>query len=119
MEVNEAMRRVGILVIGAERSRSSATKAKERDQKLLDIVSSTLQAGGSILMPSDTAGRFVEILVLLEQHWAYRNFTQEYPLCLLSKKGDDVLAAIRGMADSLGGLLGADEAERERVLRFR
>lgn len=38
MEVNEAMRRVGILLIGAERSRTSATKAKERDKKLLGKV---------------------------------------------------------------------------------
>lgn len=119
MEVNEAMRRVGILVIGAERSKVTATKAKERDQKLLDIISSTLQAGGSILMPTDSAGRFVEILVLLEQHWAYRNLGQEFPLCLLSKKGEEVLGAVRGLADSFGGQLGADEAERERVLRFR
>ena len=34
-EINEAMRRIGILVIGAERSKIIATKAKERDKRLL------------------------------------------------------------------------------------
>lgn len=74
---------------------------------------------GNILVPTDTAGRFVELLVLLEQHWAFSNLSARFPLCLLSRTGEDVLFAIRRLADSFGGQLGADEAERERVLRFR
>lgn len=119
MEVNDAMKRAGILVIGSERSRFSATKSKERDSRLLDLITSTLEGEGSILMPTDNATRFLELLVLLEQHWSFRNLSPKYPLCLLSKNGDTIMATIRRLADQLGGQLGADEAERERVLKFR
>ena len=121
MEVNEAMRRVGILVIGAERSKVTAVKAKERDQRLLDIITTTLaQHRGQILLPTDSAGRFIEILVLLEQHWAYSKLSDKAcPLCLLAKNGEETMFSIRRLAESLGGQLGADEAERERILKFR
>lgn len=41
-----------------------------------------LRNDGSILMPVDTAGRVLEVMLLLEKHWAVNRLS--YPLALLS-----------------------------------
>lgn len=120
MQVNEAIRRIGTLIIPAERSLKTATKAKERDKSMLDTITHTLrEENNSILLPIDTIGRFIEILVLLEQHWSFSTLSPNFPLCLCSKNSEHILFTIRRLAEAFGGQLGADEAERERVLRFK
>lgn len=48
----------------------------------MEIVMSTLRNDGSILMPVDTAGRMLEIILLLEKHWAQNRLS--YTLALLT-----------------------------------
>ncbi len=55
---------------------------KTRGPKLLDSIMSALRNDGSILMPVDTAGRVLEVMLLLEKHWAINRLS--YPLALLS-----------------------------------
>ena len=55
---------------------------KPRGPKLLDAVMATLRNDGSVLMPVDTAGRVLEIMLLLEKHWAVHRLS--YPIALLS-----------------------------------
>ena len=55
---------------------------KPRGPKLLDSIMAALRKDGSILMPVDTAGRVLEIMLLLEKHWAVNRLS--YPLALLS-----------------------------------
>ena len=55
---------------------------KPRAPKLLDAVMATLRNDGSILMPIDTAGRVLEIMLVLEKHWAVNRLS--YPLALLT-----------------------------------
>ena len=43
---------------------------------------STLRGDGNVLLPVDTAGRVLELVLLLEGHWAEHRLT--YPLVLLS-----------------------------------
>jgi cleavage and polyadenylation specificity factor subunit 2 len=105
MEVNEAIRRIGTLIIPADKSLKIATKAREENQ--------------SILLPIDTIGRFIEILVLLEQHWAFSTLSPNYPLCFVSKNAQHILFTVKTLAEAFGGQLGVDEGERERVLRFK
>lgn len=120
MEVNEAIRRIGTLIIPADKSLKIATKARERDKSMLDTITHTLrELNQSILLPVDTIGRFIEILVLLEQHWAFSTLSPNYPLCFVSKHAEHVLFTIRRLAEGFGGQLGTDEGERERVLRFK
>jgi cleavage and polyadenylation specificity factor subunit 2 len=120
MEVNEAIRRIGILIIPSDKSLKTSTKAKERDKSFLDTITFTLrELNQSILLPVDTIGRFIEIMVLLEQHWAFSTLSPNYPLCMVSRNCEHILFTIRRLAEAFGGQLGADEAERERVLRFK
>lgn len=55
---------------------------KPRGPKLLDAVMATLRKDGSVLMPIDTAGRVLEIMLVLEKHWAVNRLS--YPLALLT-----------------------------------
>lgn len=55
---------------------------KTRGPKLLDSIMLALRNDGSILMPVDTAGRVLEVMLLLEKHWAVNRLS--YPLALLS-----------------------------------
>ena len=55
---------------------------KPKGPKLLDAVMAALRNDGSILMPVDTAGRVLEVMLLLEKHWAVNRLS--YPLALLS-----------------------------------
>ena len=55
---------------------------KPKGPKLLDSVMAALRNDGSILMPVDTAGRVLEVMLLLEKHWAVNRLS--YPLALLS-----------------------------------
>lgn len=120
MEVNEAIRRIGILIIPSDKSLKISTKAKERDKSMLDTITHTLrELNQSILLPIDTIGRFIEILVLLEQHWAFSTLSPNYPLCFVSRHAEHILFTVRRLAEAFGGQLGADEGERERVLRFK
>lgn len=51
-------------------------------REFLDAVLSTLRGDGSVLVPVDTAGRVLELVLLLERAWADARLT--YPLVLLS-----------------------------------
>ena len=55
---------------------------RPRGPKLLDSIMAALRKDGSVLMPVDTAGRVLEIMLLLEKHWAVNRLS--YPLALLS-----------------------------------
>ena len=55
---------------------------KPRGPKLLDAVMAILRNDGSILMPVDTAGRVLELMLVLEKHWAMNRLS--YPLALLT-----------------------------------
>ncbi|DBA85072.1 TPA: hypothetical protein ACH3X2_005797 [Trebouxia sp. C0005] len=55
---------------------------KTHGPKLLDAIMLALRNDGSILMPVDTAGRVLEVMLLLEKHWAVNRLS--YPLALLS-----------------------------------
>lgn len=49
---------------------------------MLDTVMSTLRNDGNVLMPVDTAGRVLELMLLLEKHWSQNRLS--YPLALLT-----------------------------------
>ena len=91
---------------------------KDKVKGLLDLISGTLEVEGKdLVFPVDGSGRLLELLLLLDQHWAYqvsqsqqqqqmqqrpgpgpggrimggqssgRNRPWDYPLCLVSRTG--------------------------------
>lgn len=71
-------------------------------------------------MPTDSIARFMELIVLLELHWGFSGLSQSgYQLCFLSSHADEILSALRGMSEQMGGHLGSNENERSRILRLQ
>lgn len=90
-----AVGRPDVLITDAERGRLSNARRKDRDAALLAQIHATLQSGHSVLIPVDSAARLLELLVLLDQHWAFTYQHQRFPLCLLSHMGSEVVERAR------------------------
>ena len=70
-EVIEELRKPTALVCsarGAERN-AMAGGRKKRDDLLLDMIRSTVAKGGTVLIPTDTSARVLELAYILEHAW--------------------------------------------------
>ncbi|GAA5964649.1 hypothetical protein JCM3765_007657 [Sporobolomyces pararoseus] len=114
--VDDNMRRMGVVVVGAQRSQSINIKRIDRERKLLDLITKTLESSGSILLPTDPSARLFELLVLLESHWSYSNLGNKFPLCLLSRTGKDAVGFVRSLTEWMGGQVGGDKGSD--ILKF-
>ncbi|GAA5937690.1 cleavage polyadenylation factor subunit CFT2 [Sporobolomyces koalae] len=114
--VDDNMRRMGVVVVGAQRSRSVNIKRIDRERKLLDLITTTLDSSGSILLPTDPSARLFELLVLLESHWSFSNLGSRYPLCLLSRTGKDAVGFVRSLTEWMGGQVSGEKGSS--ILKF-
>jgi len=69
----------------------------DRDERLLDIILGTLRADGSVLIPSDTAGRIFELLILLDAKWEQHGYP--YRIAVLSNVAHRTVEFARGMLE--------------------
>ena len=76
----------------------------------------TLESQRSLLLPTDASPRLLELLVLLDQHWQFkltaarqsRISAEEqwpYPLCLVSRTAQDMVAFARSLIEWMGGVI--------------
>ncbi|KAJ1026757.1 hypothetical protein NDA16_002054 [Ustilago loliicola] len=91
----DAVRRPDLLITEIERGLVTNTRRKDRDAALIDLVHTTIQAGNSLLFPIDASARLLELMVLLDQHWAYAYPHARFPLCLISRTGKEVIERSR------------------------
>lgn len=82
----------GIVIMGAERSKTVLPKSTQRNKALLDLVSETLKARRSVLMPVDSSARITELLLALDTHWTNAQLTA-FPLCFVSKTAEELKLA--------------------------
>ena len=74
-EVIEQLRRPTALVCsskGADRAYLAGGR-KKRDDALLDLVRDTITKGGTVLIPTDSSARILELVYVLEHHWREEN----------------------------------------------
>ncbi|GAA6060200.1 hypothetical protein JCM10212_002279 [Sporobolomyces blumeae] len=114
--VDDNMRRMGVMIVGAQRSKAVNIKRIDRERKLLDLITSTLHSGGSILLPTDPSARLFELLVLLETHWSFANLSAQFPLCLLSRTGKDAVGFVRSLTEWMGGQVSGEKGPD--ILKF-
>ncbi|KAF2661678.1 cleavage and polyadenylation specificity factor subunit 2 [Lophiostoma macrostomum CBS 122681] len=71
-EVLEQLRRPTALICSTKGSGqvTIAGQRNKRDDALLDLIRETVQNGGSVLVPSDSSARILELAYLLEETWA-------------------------------------------------
>lgn len=85
-------------------------RRKDKDKKLLDLIHDTLTNAKSTLhLPLDASPRLLEILLLLDQHWAYSYPHARFPLCLVSKTGKEVIERARTMREWMGRNVQGDD----------
>jgi cleavage and polyadenylation specificity factor subunit 2 len=88
-------------------------RRKDKDKRLLDLIHHTLTVSKSTLhLPVDASPRLLEILLLLDQHWAFSYPHARFPLCLVSRTGKEVLERARTMREWMGKSLQGEDAGR-------
>ncbi|ORX40182.1 putative cleavage and polyadenylation specificity factor subunit [Kockovaella imperatae] len=113
---SEGVTRPDLLIIEGGRADIVNAKRRDRESAFLDLITSTLQSNHSVLIPSDPSPRLMETLVLLDQHWSFKlqplpgqsrppNQLWPYPLCVVSRTAQDMLAFARSLIEWMGGVL--------------
>ncbi|KAK3017614.1 hypothetical protein RJ639_004848 [Escallonia herrerae] len=101
--VLESFVRPAVLITDAYNSLNNQPSRRQRDQEFLDAVMKTLRADGKVLLPVDTAGRILELILILEQYWAQHHLT--YPIFFLtyvsSSTIDYAKSFLEWMSDSI------------------
>ncbi|WCJ30781.1 Cleavage and polyadenylation specificity factor subunit 2 [Euphorbia peplus] len=102
--VLESFVRPAVLITDAYNALTNQPPRQQRDKEFLEkTILKTLEAGGNVLLPVDTAGRVLEIVLILEQFWAQRLLS--YPIFFLtyvsSSTIDYVKSFLEWMSDSI------------------
>ncbi|XP_057475433.1 cleavage and polyadenylation specificity factor subunit 2 [Actinidia eriantha] len=101
--VLESFVRPAVLITDAYNALNNQPSRRQRDQEFLDAILKTLRADGNVLLPVDTTGRVLELLLILEQYWAQHHLT--YPIFFLtyvaSSTIDYVKSFLEWMSDSI------------------
>jgi len=103
------------LIIGASQALTRHTLKIE----LFEPIMETLKRGGNVLIPVDTAGRVVELGLLLEEAWTQQKITN-YPLAILHGQAfntfDFAKSMIEWMSDSVSNRF---DLNRENPFHFK
>ncbi|KNA25356.1 hypothetical protein SOVF_007240 [Spinacia oleracea] len=101
--VLESFVRPAVLITDAYNALNNQPPRRQRDHEFLDAIVKTLRSDGKVLLPVDTAGRVLELILILEQHWAQHHLT--YPIFFLtyvsSSTIDYVKSFLEWMNDSI------------------
>lgn len=101
--VLESFVRPAVLITDAYNALNTQPPRRQRDHEFLDAITRTLRGDGKVLLPVDTAGRVLELILILEQHWAQHHLT--YPIFFLtyvsSSTIDYVKSFLEWMNDSI------------------
>lgn len=101
--VLESFVRPAVLITDAYNALNNQLYKRQRDQEFLDAILKVLRGNGNVLLPVDTAGRVLELLLLLEQYWTQHHLT--YPIFFLTNVStstiDYVKSFLEWMSDSI------------------
>ncbi|EMS56660.1 Cleavage and polyadenylation specificity factor subunit 2 [Triticum urartu] len=95
--------RPAVLITDAYNALNNQVYKRQQDQDFIDSMVKVLSSGGSVLLPADTAGRVLELLLIMEQYWAQRHLV--YPIYFLTNVStstvDFVKSFLEWMSDSI------------------
>ncbi|XP_059667087.1 cleavage and polyadenylation specificity factor subunit 2 [Cornus florida] len=101
--VLESFVRPAVLITDAHNALNNQPSRRQRDQEFLDAILKTLRADGNVLIPVDTAGRILELILILEQFWAQHHLT--YPIYFLTYVSSSTIEYVKSflewMSDSI------------------
>uniref|UniRef100_A0ACD5TG03 Uncharacterized protein n=1 Tax=Avena sativa TaxID=4498 RepID=A0ACD5TG03_AVESA len=95
--------RPAVLITDAYNALNNQVYKRQQDQDFIVSMVKVLSSGGSVLLPVDTAGRVLELLLIMEQYWAQRHLV--YPIYFLTNVStstvDFVQSFLEWMSDSI------------------
>ncbi|ETO24230.1 Cleavage and polyadenylation specificity factor, partial [Reticulomyxa filosa] len=74
-------------------------KRDVRDKEFVTSVLTALHRGGNVLVPSDAAGRCLEIILLLYEHFVEQRLFEQFQMCFLSFTSKGVLECAKSMLE--------------------
>lgn len=95
--VLESFVRPAVLITDAYNSLNNQPSRRQRDHEFLDAIMKTLRADGKVLLPVDTAGRVLELILILEQHWAQHHLT--YPIFFLTYVSSSTIEFVKSFLE--------------------
>ena len=81
--------------VASRQSRGKSASTAVPEETLISAMKSTLRSGGSVLLPVDSNGRVLELLLAIEAAFAADAALQIYPVVFLSPLGDVVLDQVK------------------------
>jgi len=95
--------RPSVLITDAFNALNTQPSRRKKDQEFIDIIVKTLRGGGNVLLPIDTTGRSLEILLILEEFWNQQHLS--FPIFFLTNVApstiDFVKSFLEWMSDSI------------------
>lgn len=78
----------------------------QAQKQLTESIMSVLRRDGNVLLPSDAAGRVLELILLLDQHWEKQRLGGTYNLVWLGPMVGNTLDFARSQLEWMNGVLG-------------
>ncbi|GAB2227713.1 hypothetical protein Droror1_Dr00009540 [Drosera rotundifolia] len=101
--VLESFVRPAVLITDAFNALNNQPYRRQRDQEFSDAITRTLMMNGRVLLPVDSAGRVLELLLILEQHWTQHHLS--YPIFFLTYVASSTVEYVKSflewMSDSI------------------
>lgn len=117
----DKIQRPSLLITDAYNTLYQQQRRRERDGELMTHILNTLRGGGNVLVAVDTAGRMLELALMLEQLWRNpETLLKAYTLFLLNNVAYNVIefakSQIEWMSDKL---MKSFEGARNNPFAFR
>jgi len=92
--------RPSLLITDARNVFNVQKPRKDRDRELFESIGSTLKSGGCALLPVDSAGRVLELLMMIHQYWETMKIGKDqYRFVFLSHESYNTVDFARGQIE--------------------
>ncbi|KAI8087359.1 beta-lactamase-like protein [Thamnidium elegans] len=115
--VLDSLTRPSLLITDAYNSKVIHPARKDRYAAMFDTMMETLDNGGSVLLPTDSTARVLELSNLLEQHWSQNQIS--YPLIMLTYTSFRMAYFAKVMLEWMGEDLNKNFSQRELPYEFK
>lgn len=97
----DIIQRPSLLIASARGALDVHPARKQRDTSIVDACFAALKAGGSVLIPCDSASRSLELLLILESFWntSRSSSSSPFPILFVSHQSERTLQVVRGMIE--------------------
>ncbi|GLJ14052.1 hypothetical protein SUGI_0224770 [Cryptomeria japonica] len=95
--VLESFVRPAVLITDAYNALNNQPSRRQRDQEFFDMILKVLRGDGNVLLPVDTAGRVLELILCLEQYWAQHRLS--YPIVFYTNVASSTIEYVKSFLE--------------------